>query len=134
MSLKIRMSRGGTKKRPYYSIVIAESRSPRDGRFIEQVGTYNPLLKKDDPNRVILKQDRIAHWLKMGATPSDRVQFFLHRVGMAEKPVHRAQTKKHLPKAKTQERMKVAAEAAAAAAAAPAAAPAPAEGGEAAAQ
>ena len=71
--LKIRLARGGTKKRPYYSVVVADSHSPRDGRFIEKVGTYNPLLKKDDPNRVILKVERIQEWMAKGAQPTDRV-------------------------------------------------------------
>jgi small subunit ribosomal protein S16 len=71
--LKIRLARGGAKKRPYYSIVIADSHSPRDGRFIEKVGTYNPLLKKDDPNRVVLKVERIQEWMSKGAQPTDRV-------------------------------------------------------------
>ena len=71
--LKIRLARGGAKKRPYYSIVIADSHSPRDGRFIEKVGSYNPLLKKDDPNRVILKVERIQEWMSKGAQPTDRV-------------------------------------------------------------
>lgn len=71
--LKIRLARGGAKKRPYYSIVIADSHSPRDGRFIEKVGSYNPLLKKDDPNRVVLKVERIQEWMKKGAQPTDRV-------------------------------------------------------------
>lgn len=71
--LKIRLARGGAKKRPYYSIVVADSHSPRDGRFIEKVGSYNPLLKKDDPNRVVLKVERIQEWIKKGAQPTDRV-------------------------------------------------------------
>src|SRR5258708_33498497 len=71
--LKIRLARGGAKKRPYYSIVIADSHSPRDGRFIEKVGSYNPLLKKDDPNRVVLKVERIQEWMSKGAQPTDRV-------------------------------------------------------------
>jgi len=71
--LKIRLARGGAKKRPYYSIVVADSHSPRDGRFIEKVGSYNPLLKKDDPNRVVLKVERIQEWMKKGAQPTDRV-------------------------------------------------------------
>ena len=70
--LKIRLARGGAKKRPYYSIVVADSHSPRDGRFIEKVGSYNPLLKKDDPNRVVLKVERIAEWISKGAQPTDR--------------------------------------------------------------
>ena len=77
MSLKIRLARGGAKKRPFYSIVIADSRMPRDGRFIEKVGTYNPLLKKDDPNRVQYKEERVKHWLGVGAKPTDRVARFL---------------------------------------------------------
>src|SRR3978361_2219269 len=71
--LKIRLARGGAKKRPYYSIVIADSHSPRDGRFIEKGGSYNPLLKKDDPNRVVLKIARIQEWMSKGAQPTDRV-------------------------------------------------------------
>ena len=82
--LKIRLARGGAKKRPYYSIVIADSHSPRDGRFIEKVGTYNPLLKKDDPNRVTLKVESIQEWLKKGAQPSDRVARFLSQQGLAQ--------------------------------------------------
>lgn len=77
MSLKIRLARGGAKKRPFYSIVVADSRMPRDGRFIEKVGTYNPLLKKDDPNRVQYKEERVKHWLGVGAKPTDRVARFL---------------------------------------------------------
>ena len=77
MSLKIRLARGGAKKRPFYSIVVADSRMPRDGRFIEKVGVYNPLLKKDDPNRVQYKEERVKHWLGVGAKPTDRVARFL---------------------------------------------------------
>lgn len=77
MSLKIRLARGGSKKRPYYRIVIADSRSPRDGRFIEKVGTYNPLLPKDSEMRVTLVKERIEHWLNVGARPTDRVARFL---------------------------------------------------------
>ncbi len=82
--LKIRLTRGGTKKRPYYSIVVADSHSPRDGRFIEKVGTYNPLLKKDDANRVTLKLETIQEWLKKGAQPTDRVARFLSQHGLVE--------------------------------------------------
>src|SRR6478736_6045263 len=77
MALAIRLSRGGSKKRPYYRIVVADSRRARDGRFIEKVGTYNPLLAKDSPERVKLDNDRITHWLSVGAQPSDRVLRFL---------------------------------------------------------
>ena len=132
MSLRIRLSRGGAKKRPFYRIVIADSRSPRDGRFIERVGTYNPMVAKDHPERVVLKEERIRHWLGVGATPSDRVARFCASAGLIELPERREQTKKPIPKAKAQERMKAAAEAAKAAAEAPAeaAAEAPAEAAE----
>jgi len=82
--LKIRLARGGAKKRPYYSIVIADSHSPRDGRFIEKVGNYDPLLKKDDPNRVNLKIERLQDWIKKGAQPTDRVARFLAAEGLAQ--------------------------------------------------
>ncbi|MCX7353767.1 MAG: 30S ribosomal protein S16 [Alphaproteobacteria bacterium] len=133
MSLKIRMTRIGAKKRPFYRIVVADSRSPRDGRFIEKIGTYNPMLTRDNPQRVILDAERAKHWLSVGALPSDRVAHFLHAAGLAEKPVINKTTKAHLPKAKAQERLKAieaakaAAEAAAAAPAAPAAPATPAE-------
>ena len=123
MSLKIRMARGGAKKRPFFSIVVADSRSPRDGRFIEKLGTYNPMLEKGDAARVVLKTERIQHWLKVGALPSERVQRFLGDAGLAPKPEIRETPKKSAPKAKRQEREKGAA-AAAEAAAGPAPAPA----------
>ena len=82
--LKIRLARGGAKKRPYYSIVVADSHSPRDGRFIEKVGSYNPLLKKDDPNRVVLNVERIAEWMGKGAQPTDRVARELSKQGLAK--------------------------------------------------
>ena len=82
--LKIRLARGGAKKRPYYHIVIADSHSPRDGRFIEKVGAYNPMLKKDDPTRVTLKVERIEEWLKKGAQPTDRVARFLSTAGLVK--------------------------------------------------
>jgi small subunit ribosomal protein S16 len=119
MSLKIRLARGGTKKRPHYRIVVADARSPRDGRFIERVGTYDPMLPKEHPGRVTMKEDRIRHWLSMGAQPSDRVGRFLSAVDMIPKAKIPEQTKKHLPKSQAQERAKAAVEAAAAAAAAP---------------
>jgi small subunit ribosomal protein S16 len=114
MALKIRMSRGGTKKRPFFKIVVADSRAPRDGRFVEKVGTYNPMLGHDNPQRVVLQAERIQHWLKMGATPSERVAIFLAKAGLGKMPVKREQSKKHLPKAKAQERLKAAADKAAA--------------------
>ncbi len=106
MSLRIRLSRGGAKKRPYYRIVVTDSRNPRDGRFIERVGTYNPMLAKDAENRVTLQEDRIKHWIGLGAKPSDRVARFLAVVGLGDKPAIPQQTKKNLPKAKAQERLR----------------------------
>jgi len=106
MSLKIRLARGGAKKRPYYRIVVADSRMPRDGRFIERVGTYNPMLAKDHPERVTLKADRIKHWLGVGALPSDRVARFLGHAEIIAMPTHREQPKKSAPRPKTVERMK----------------------------
>jgi small subunit ribosomal protein S16 len=124
MALKIRLSRGGAKKRPFYRIVVADSRKARDGRYIERLGHFDPMLAKDHPDRVLLKEERIKHWLGHGALPSPRVQGFLANVGLAEKPKVPVQTKKHLPRAKTLERMKEAEEAEKAAAEAAAAAPA----------
>lgn len=122
MALKIRMTRAGAKKRPFFHIVVADSRSPRDGRFIERLGTYNPMLAKDAKDRVVLKAERIKHWIGVGAVPSDRVARFLHEAGLGEKPAIHAQPKKSAPKAKTVERMKAHAEADAKAQEAPAAA------------
>jgi small subunit ribosomal protein S16 len=82
--LKIRLARGGAKKRPYYHIVVADSHSPRDGRFIEKVGAYNPLLNKDDPNRITLKIEKIQEWLKKGAQPTDRVARELSKLGITK--------------------------------------------------
>jgi small subunit ribosomal protein S16 len=86
MSLSIRLTRGGAKKRPYYRIVVADSRAPREGRFIEKLGSYNPLLAKDSPERVKLDAERISHWLGVGAQPSDRVLRFLDAAGIRERP------------------------------------------------
>ena len=86
MAVAIRLARGGSKKRPYYRIVVADSRNARDGRFIEKVGTYNPLLAKDSPERVKLDNERISHWLSVGAKPSDRVLRFLDAAGLKERP------------------------------------------------
>ena len=116
MSLKIRLARGGAKKRPYYNIVIADARSPRDGRFIERVGTYNPMLDRGDADRVTLKTERVQHWLGVGALPTDRVARFLGDAGLIEKRPIRETPIKSTPKKKAQERMKAAAEAAASAA------------------
>jgi len=111
MSLKIRLARGGAKKRPYYRIVAADSRSPRDGRYIERLGTYNPMVAKDHPERVTLKEERIKYWLGVGAKPSDRVARLFAAAGIGEKPAIPEQTKKDKPRAKTLERMKEAEEA-----------------------
>lgn len=85
MSVSLRLSRGGSKKRPYYKIVIANSRAPRDGKFLEQVGTYNPLLAKDDENRVRLIEDRVRYWISVGAQPTDRVARLLDKAGIKER-------------------------------------------------
>ena len=111
MALKIRMSRAGAKKRPFYHIVVADSRSPRDGRFIERLGSYNPMLARDAKDRVVLKLERIKHWVGLGAVPSERVAHFLFQAGAGEKPVIHEQPKKSAPRAKTQERIKAQAEA-----------------------
>ena len=85
MAVAIRLSRGGAKKRPYYRIVVSDVRSPRDGKYLEQIGTYNPMLAKDDPARVSLNEDRARYWLGVGAKPSDRVLRFLDAAGVAER-------------------------------------------------
>jgi small subunit ribosomal protein S16 len=116
MSLKIRLARGGAKKRPFYRIVVAESRFARDGRFVERIGSYNPMLGKDDPNRVILELERAKHWLSKGALPTERVQHFLAKAGLMGAPERHAQTVQDKPKAKALERAKANADAAAKAA------------------
>jgi small subunit ribosomal protein S16 len=120
MSLRIRLARGGAKKRPFYRIVVADSRSPRDGRFIEKIGTYNPMVPKDHPERLNLNEERAKHWVSVGARPSDRVARFLGQAEIIEMPAIPEQTKKSQPRAKTLERLKERAEAKEAAAAAPA--------------
>src|SRR5262245_11530449 len=85
MAVSLRLSRGGAKKRPYYRIVAADSRSPRDGNYLEQIGTYNPLLAKDDANRVRLTEDRVRYWLGVGAQPTDRVARLLDKAGVKER-------------------------------------------------
>src|SRR5271156_5703048 len=106
MSLKIRLSRGGAKKRPFYSIVISDARSPRDGRFIERVGTYNPMVEKDHPERIVLKSERIAHWLSVGAQPTDRVARFLGDAALIPAPARRDTPKQSAPGQKAIERAK----------------------------
>lgn len=98
MSVKIRMSRGGAKKRPFYRIVVTDSRNPRDGRFIEKVGTYNPMVAKDHPERIKLDSERITHWLSVGAKPSDRVARFLGEAGLAPMPAQRNNQQKAIPR------------------------------------
>jgi small subunit ribosomal protein S16 len=118
MGLKIRLSRAGAKKRPYYHIVVADSRSPRDGRFLEKVGSYNPMLPSDHAERVRLQSERIQHWLSQGALATDRVALFLGRAGIIPMPTYTEQPIQSAPKKKAQERAKAEAAAAAAAAAA----------------
>ena len=106
MATKIRLARGGSKKKPFYRIVIADERAPRDGNFIEKIGNFNPMVPKDHKERVIISKERAEHWLKVGAQPTDRVQRILSDLGMMEAPKITEKTKKHLPKAKAQERIK----------------------------
>ncbi|MCZ8369244.1 MAG: 30S ribosomal protein S16 [Porphyrobacter sp.] len=103
MSISIRLSRGGAKKRPYYRIVVANSRSPRDGKYLEQIGTYNPLLAKDSADRVKLVEDRARYWLGVGAQPTDRVARFLDAAGIKERAA-RVNPKKGEPGEKAKER------------------------------
>ena len=116
MALKIRLSRGGTKKRPVYAIVVADSKSPRDGRFIEKLGFYNPLLPRDHAERLKFDADKAKVWLSKGALPSDRVHRFFADAGLV-KPIVRNNPQKATPKAKAQERLKAATAAASAEAA-----------------
>ena len=104
MAVKIRLSRHGAKKRPYYRIVVADSRSPRDGRFIERLGTYDPLLSKDSENRIKLDIDRAKHWISNGAKPTDRVHRFLAECGVLQ-PLVKNNPQKAKPKTKAQERL-----------------------------
>lgn len=126
MAVSIRLARGGSKKRPFYKIVVADARSPRDGNFIERIGSYNPLLAKEDANRVVLDGERAKHWLSVGAQPTDRVARFLDAAGVKERTA-RANPTKGQPGDKAKERAEeratkaaAAEEARAAAAAAPA--------------
>ncbi|UJQ93581.1 30S ribosomal protein S16 [Mariluticola halotolerans] len=103
MSLKMRLARGGSKKRPYYHVVIADARSPRDGRFIERIGSYNPMLPKDSEERIKLDVERARHWLSVGAQPTDRVARFLDAEGLIKREA-RNNPKKAEPGAKAKER------------------------------
>ena len=123
MAMKIRLARGGSKKRPFYRIVAADSRMPRDGRYVEKLGTYNPLLARDSEERVKMDMERVQYWLDQGAQPTDRISRFLEAAGVAEKK-ERANLKKGEPGKKAQDRAE---EKAAKAAAADEAAAAPAE-------
>ena len=123
MAMKIRLARGGSKKRPFYSIVAADSRMPRDGRYIEKLGTYNPLLPKDSEERVKMNVERVQYWLGQGAQTTDRVARMLEAAGLAEK-TERANPKKGTPGKKATERAEEKAAKAAEAAEAPAEAPA----------
>ena len=114
MALKIRLSRAGSKKRPVYRVVVADSRSPRDGRFIEKVGLFNPLLNKDNKDRVQLDQDNIKEWLSKGAKPTDKVAKILGAAGLIPMPAQGNNPKKAQPKKKAQERLAAAQEASAA--------------------
>ena len=129
MALKIRLARGGAKKRPFYRIVVAEASAPRDGRYVERVGTYNPMVPKDHEQRLTLNGERISFWMSKGAQPTERVHKTLASVGLMAAPVLRDQPKKSAPGKKRAEREAAAAAEAAAAEAAPAedAADAPAE-------
>ena len=109
MGLKIRLARAGAKKRPYYHIVVADSRAPRDGRFIERLGSYNPMLPAEHADRIRLQDERIQHWIKEGAIATDRVARFLGRAGLAPMPAFREQPLQSAPKKKAQERAKAAA-------------------------
>lgn len=118
MAVRIRLSRGGSKKRPFYRVVVADARAPRDGRFIERLGSYNPMLPQDHTDRFVVDQEKVKEWLAKGATPTERLEKMFANLGLIAKPVVREQPKKSAPKAKAQERLKEKEEKAAAAAAA----------------
>lgn len=118
MALKLRLARHGRKKLPVYAIVVADSRAPRDGNYIEKVGVYDPRQAKDSERRVVLNTERIKHWMGVGAQPTDRVAYFLGKAGLAPMPAERNNPKQAQPKAKAQERAKEKAKKAEAAAAA----------------
>ena len=115
MATKIRLARGGAKKRPFYRIVVADARASRDGSFIEKLGTFNPMVPKDNKDRLNFNKERVEHWLKTGAIPTERVQKFLAEQGIGNAPKITEKTKQHLPKKKAQERLKAKEEAAKAA-------------------
>ena len=106
MAVRIRLSRGGSKKRPFYRVVAADQRAPRDGRFIEKLGTYNPLLPQDHEQRLVINEERVKYWLSVGAQPTERLAKLFSTLGLVKAPALREQPKKSAPKAKAQERMK----------------------------
>lgn len=106
MALKIRLARGGAKKRPFYRVVVTENTSPRDGRFIERLGHYNPILEHENNERVVINYERAKYWLSQGAKPSERVASFLAKGGVIEQTAQSVRPKKSTPKKKAQERMK----------------------------
>ena len=106
MAVRIRLSRGGSKKRPFYRVVAADQRAPRDGRFIEKLGTYNPLLPQDHEQRLVINEERVIYWLGVGAQPTERLLKLFSNLGLVKAPALREQPKKSAPKAKAQERMK----------------------------
>ncbi len=106
MAVRIRLSRGGSKKRPFYRIVVADARAPRDGRFIERVGSYNPMLPQDHADRLVVDETKVKEWLSKGALPTDRLAKMFANLGLVAKPVINAQPKKSAPKAKAMERLK----------------------------
>ena len=106
MAVRIRLSRGGSKKRPFYRVVAADQRAPRDGRFIEKLGTYNPLLPQDHEQRLVINEERVKYWLGVGAQPTERLEKLFSNLGLVKAPALREQPKKSAPKAKAQERVK----------------------------
>ena len=130
MSVRIRLSRGGSKKRPFYMVVAADQRAPRDGRFIERLGSYNPMLPQDHAERFMINEERVKYWLSKGAQPTERLEKLLSGLGLVEAPALREQPKKSALKAKALERIKEKEEKAKAAAEAAAAAEAEAKSAE----
>ena len=106
MAVRLRLSRGGSKNRPFYRVVAADQRAPRDGRFIEKLGTYNPLLPQDHEQRLVINEERVKYWLGVGAQPTERLEKLFSSLGLVKAPALREQPKKSAPKAKAQERMK----------------------------
>ena len=106
MAVRIRLSRGGSKKRPFYRIVAADQRAPRDGRFIERLGSYNPMLPKDHADRLVVDAEKVKSWISKGAQPTERLEKLFSNLGLVKAPALREQPKKSAPKAKAQERMK----------------------------